>query len=49
MEQIETFLKRLPARHRTALRWFSERAREEHPWPVPIETGIIYVSAPTSR
>ncbi len=39
MERIETVLGRLPERHRTALRWFVERAGQEHPWPQAVEAG----------
>ena len=38
MDRIEQFLRTLPERHRAALHWFAERAGEQHPWPLPIET-----------
>ena len=39
MERIETVLGRLPERHRTALRWFVERAGQEYPWPQAVDAG----------
>ena len=39
MVAIDSMLRPLPERHRAALRWFQERAGEEHPWPQPIDSG----------
>src|SRR5439155_25991946 len=36
MEELDSCLARLAPRHRAALRWFVDRAGEEHPWPQPI-------------
>ena len=38
MEQLDVLIRRLPERHQEALRWFVERAGQEHPWPQPLET-----------
>lgn len=37
MNHIESFLAKLDDRHRQALRWYLDRAGQEHPWPQPIE------------
>jgi len=37
VEQFDRLIALLPKRHQVALRWFAERAGDEHSWPQPIE------------
>ena len=37
MEHVKSFLAKLDDRHRQALRWYLDRAGQEHPYPQPIE------------
>ena len=39
MEQFDELIAHLPDKHRSALRWFAERAGTEQPWP-----GTLYLA-----
>ena len=38
MERLQELLSRLTEQHQLALRWFSERAGTDEPWPRPISS-----------
>jgi len=41
---LSDLLVNLPARHRTALRWFEENAAREVAWPHPLDDGTLLVT-----
>jgi putative restriction endonuclease len=46
MENLEGLLERLSDRHRSALRWFIERAGTNQHWPKPLSDGTLLVMKP---
>lgn len=46
MENLEELLERLPDRHRSALRWFAERAGTNQNWPEPLSDGTLLATRP---
>ena len=44
MPDLGNTLRRLPERHRAALRWFAARAGEEGPWPGSLPDGTLLAS-----
>ena len=46
MENLDELLERLPNSHRSALRWFAERAGTNQNWPEPLPDGTLLAVRP---
>ena len=44
MEQFDKLIARLPEKHRSALKWFAERAGSEQLWPETLLDGTLLAS-----